>query len=140
VAGLRKILLVEDNVELRNLYELFLKAHEFEVATASDGEEGVKVAETFRPDLIFLDIMMPKMDGFQVLHELRHNPSHGCASTRIVILTNLGDPSKVTPEVERDMDGYVVKAEIQLADLIEIIKSLEVPPTHVPKPDPKAAT
>lgn len=134
MAGLRKILLVEDNFELRSLYETYLKAHGLEVATAGDGEEGVNVAGTYHPDFIFLDIMMPKMDGFQVLRELRHNEAHGCTKTRIVILTNLGDPSKVTPEVERDMDGYVVKAEIQLADLLEIIHSFEQPKTGNPSP------
>ena len=123
MAGLQKILLVEDNVELRNLYELFLKTHGFTVHTASDGEEGIATAAKYHPDLIFLDVMMPKKDGFQVLDELRHNPAYGCMKTRIVILTNLGDPSKVTPQVNRDMDGYVVKAEIQLNDLIEIINS-----------------
>ncbi len=128
MAGLQKILLVEDNVELRNLYELFLKSHGYKVHTAGDGEEGIEVASKYHPDLIFLDVMMPKKDGFQVLDELRHNPAYGCAKTKIVILTNLGDPSKVTPQVNRDMDGYVVKAEIQLADLIEIINSFNETP------------
>jgi CheY-like chemotaxis protein len=125
VAGLRKILLVEDNVELRNLYELYLKDHGYEIATASDGEEGLNTAKTYRPDLIFLDVMMPKKDGFEVLKTLRHDPSYGCTTTRIVILTNLGDAGKVSPDVRRDMDGYVIKAEIVLGDLLDIIKSLE---------------
>ncbi len=125
MAGLRKILLVEDNIELRNLYELYLKSHGYQVGVAGDGEEGLAVAKSYQPDLIFLDVMMPKKDGFQVLKELRHDPQYGCTKTRIVILTNLGDPSKVTPEVNRDMDGYVVKAEITLSDLLEIIDSFK---------------
>jgi CheY-like chemotaxis protein len=125
VAGLRKILLVEDNLELRNLYETYLKANGYEISTAGDGEEGIKVAKEYQPELIFLDVMMPKMDGFQVLKILRHDPSYGCTKTKIVILTNLGDPGKVTPEVQRDMDGYVVKAEINLSDLLDIIKSVQ---------------
>jgi len=127
VAGLRKILLVEDNAELRNLYETYLKANGFELGVAGDGEEGLVKAKEFQPELIFLDVMMPKKDGFQVLKELRHDPSYGCQATKIVILTNLGDPGKVTPEVQKDMDGYVVKAEINLSDLLEIIHSFTPP-------------
>jgi DNA-binding response OmpR family regulator len=124
VAGLRKILLVEDNLELRNLYNLFLKEHGFEVRTAIDGEDGLQVAKEFKPDLIFLDVMMPKIDGFQALKILRHNEKYGSTKTKIVLLTNLGDASKVSPSVRKDMDGYVVKAEVELTDLLDIIASL----------------
>jgi len=123
VAGLRKILLVEDNLELRNLYEIFLKQHGFDVAIASDGEEGLAMAKTYQPDLIFLDVMMPKRNGFEVLKILRHDPQYGATKTKIVILTNLGDSAKVSPDVRADMDGYVIKAEIELRSLLEIIKS-----------------
>jgi len=125
VAGLRKILLVEDNLELRNLYEIFLKQHGYDVATAADGEQGLEAAKQYKPDLIFLDVMMPKKNGFEVLKILRHDPSYGCTKTKIVILTNLGDSGKVSADVRRDMDGYVIKAEIELGSLLEIIKSFE---------------
>ena len=125
MAGLRKILLVEDNLELRNLYEIFLTYNKFEVATAIDGEDGLEVAKTFKPDLILLDVMMPRKDGFEVLHILRNEPSYGCQKTKIVLLTNLGDGTKLSAETRREMDGYVIKAEIILDDLLDIIKSLE---------------
>lgn len=125
MAGLQKILLVEDNVELRNLYELFLSEHGYKIATAVDGEDGLKVAKEFKPDLIFLDVMMPKMDGFQALKHLRHDEEYNCTKAKIVLLTNLGDAGKVSSSVKADMDGYVVKAEIELTDLLDIIKSLQ---------------
>ena len=125
MAGLRKIMLVEDNVELRNLYEIFLKQHGFDVATAADGDAGLEAAKSYHPDLIFLDVMMPKKNGFEVLKILRHDPSYGNMKTKIVILTNLGDSSKVSNDIRRDMDGYVIKAEIELSSLLEIIKSFE---------------
>jgi len=125
VAGLQKILLVEDNPELRNLYEIFLKYNHFDVTTAIDGEDGLRVAQEFQPDLIFLDVMMPKKDGFEVLKLLRHDPQYNCTKAKIVLLTNLGDGSKVSPETRQDMDGYVIKAEIVLSDLLGIIKSFE---------------
>lgn len=123
MAGLRKILLVEDNLELRKLYEIFLKQHGFDVMTAADGDEGLAAAKAFHPDLVFLDVMMPKKNGFEVLKLLRHDPSYGCTKAKIVILTNLGDSSKVSEDVRHDMDGYVIKAEVELSSLLEIIKS-----------------
>lgn len=125
MAGLQKILLVEDNAQLIDIYVLFLKQNGYTIATAADGEQALDIAKTFRPDLIFLDIMMPKKDGFEVLKILRHQPEYNCTATKIVLLTNLGDASKVSPQVHKDMDGYVIKAEIVLNDLLDIIKSLE---------------
>ena len=121
-AGLRKILLVEDNPELRHMYQTFLELNGFTVGTAIDGEDGLNQAREFIPDLIFLDIMMPKKDGFEVLKILRHDPAYNCTKCKIVMLTNLGD-SKVTRQQREDMDGYVIKAEIVLSDLLEVIKS-----------------
>lgn len=125
MAGLRKILLVEDNLELRNLYEIFLKLNKYEVETAIDGEDGLEKAKAFQPDLVLLDVMMPKKDGFEVLRTLRHDSKYGCTKTKIVLLTNLGDGTKLSDETREDMDGYVIKAEIVLNDLLDIIASLE---------------
>lgn len=128
MAGLHKILLVEDNVELRNLYEIFLKYNKFEVATAIDGEDGLEAAKIFKPDLVLLDVMMPKKDGFEVLQILRHDDTYNCTKAKIVLLTNLGDGSKLSEATRRDMDGYVIKAEIVLNDLLDVIASLETKP------------
>lgn len=123
--GLQKILIVEDNAELRDIYKTFLEQHGYAVALAADGNQGLHKAKQFKPDIAFIDIMMPWRDGYQVLRELRHNPEHGCTKAKLVILTNLGDHSKVSPEVSHDMDGYVVKAEIELPDLLDVINSFK---------------
>lgn len=125
MAGLQKILLVEDNIELRNIYQMFLKHRGYNVQVAIDGEDGLRRAKEFHPDLIFLDIMMPNMDGLNVLKLLRHDEQYGSTKAKIVLLTNLGDANRVNPKVKQDMDGYVIKAEIELRDLIDIIKSFE---------------
>lgn len=125
MAGLRKILIVEDNSELRDIYSTFLKQHGYDVELAADGNQGLVKAAKFKPDLVFIDVMMPWRDGYQVLRELRRNKEYGCTKSKLVILTNLGDHSKVTPDVAHDMDGYVVKAEIELPDLLDVIGSFK---------------
>jgi CheY-like chemotaxis protein len=125
MAGLQKILLVDDNQQLLGIYTEFFKMHGYNVEVAHDGEEALEQAKKFQPDLVFLDVMMPKKDGFEVLKLLRHDEQYNSTKAKIVLLTNLGDSSKVSPEVQKDMDGYVIKAEIVLTDLLEIIKSLE---------------
>jgi CheY-like chemotaxis protein len=127
VVGSQKILLVEDNLELRTIYEQYLRRRGYDIVSAVDGEEGLELAKKLHPGLIFLDIMMPKIDGLKLLKLLRHDPSYGCTRSKIVLLTNLGDASRVDPKVQKDMDGYVIKAEIELSDLIDIIKSFEGP-------------
>lgn len=130
MVGSQKILLVEDNVELRTIYEQYLRRRGYDIISAVDGEEGLELAKKLRPSLIFLDIMMPKVDGLKVLKMLRHDETYGCTKSKIVLLTNLGDASRVDPKVQKDMDGYVIKAEIELSDLIDIIKSFETDPEN----------
>jgi CheY-like chemotaxis protein len=124
MAGPRKILIVEDNNELRKLYETFLEYNKFKVRAAVNGEDALAQAQEFKPDFVFLDIMMPKKDGYEVLKLLRHDPQYNSTRAKIVLLTNLGDGTNLSPETRRDMDGYAIKAEIVLNDLLEIIKSV----------------
>jgi DNA-binding response OmpR family regulator len=123
-AGLQRILLVEDDLLIREMYQLYLEDKGYKLSTASDGDEALVAAKSFRPDLIFLDIMMPKRDGLEVLHLLRTDAGYGCLKCKIVLLTNLGD-NTIADQVEGLIDGYAIKAEITLADLVNIIKSLE---------------
>lgn len=122
MAGLRRILLVEDDPPLREMYQLYLTGQGYEVGIAQDGDEALTMAKSFKPDFIFLDIMMPKRNGFDVLKILRTDETYMCTTCKIVILTNLGD-DKIPEEVKDMMDGYVIKAEITLSDLVEIINS-----------------
>jgi DNA-binding response OmpR family regulator len=128
VAGLQKILLVEDDQAIREMYQAFLTKRGYNVKTANDGNQALTAAQEFKPDLVFLDIMMPERDGIEVLHLLRHDETYNCVHSKIVMLTNLGDADKFSDEIHSDAaDGYVIKAEISLDDLIEIIHSLETP-------------
>lgn len=125
MAGLQKILLVEDNPQLQEIYTLTLTAAGYEVAVAGNGPHALQQSMIFKPDLIFLDIMMPGMNGLEVLQALRDKPEYGAQQTKIVLLTNLGHDDRVEDAWQRQADGYVIKAEIRPDELIDVIKSLE---------------
>jgi DNA-binding response OmpR family regulator len=126
VPGLQKILLVEDNLALRGMYYDYLQAHGFDVHVAVDGRNALDVVKDFRPELIFLDIMMPELNGFDVVLILRSDATYNAQKTKIVLLSNLGE-DKVPANVESAIDGYALKAGIKLTDLLEIIHSFESP-------------
>jgi DNA-binding response OmpR family regulator len=82
------ILLVEDDPMLTELYETKLEMEGYQVTVVTDGEAGLKQAKKLKPDLILLDIMLPKLNGFAVLKELKAN--RGTATIPVIVLTNLG--------------------------------------------------
>ncbi|HEY9745583.1 MAG TPA: response regulator transcription factor [Oculatellaceae cyanobacterium] len=99
-----KILIVDDEASIRRILETRFKMLGFDTATASDGEEALDIFNKFNPDIIVLDIMMPKMDGYGVTKEIRRQ-----ADTPIIILTALGDVAERITGLELGADDYVVK-------------------------------
>lgn len=99
-----KVLIVDDEASIRRILETRFKMLGYETATAADGEEAVEVYNKFNPDIIILDIMMPKMDGYGVTKEIRKN-----SDTPIIILTALGDVAERITGLELGADDYVVK-------------------------------
>ncbi len=99
-----KILIVDDEASIRRILETRFKMLGFDTATAADGEEALDVFNKFSPDIIVLDIMMPKMDGYGVTKEIRK-----MADTPIIILTALGDVAERITGLELGADDYVVK-------------------------------
>lgn len=82
------ILLIEDDPMLTELYQVKLEMEGFQATVATDGESGLKQSKKLKPDLILLDIMLPKLNGFAVLKELKAN--RGTAAIPVIVLTNLG--------------------------------------------------
>ena len=99
-----KILLVEDDQILVHMYQNLLQNHGYDVTVAGDGEEGLKHALGDHPDLILLDIRMPKMDGMTMLKKLRQD-SWG-KTTKVIILTNLDTTDNVLQGVIEDHPAY----------------------------------
>ncbi len=117
----KKILIVEDEAALRMALEFKLKGEGFEVISAIDGEDGLKKALEEKPDLMLLDIILPKMDGFAVLEALSKNDQ--CNAMEVIILTNLSQSGEVLKHEECVRYEYLVKADWKLDDLIEKVKN-----------------
>lgn len=118
----KKILIVEDDVDLREILSEKLKLSGLETIEAADGAEGLAKALEIHPDLVILDIIMPKMDGLAVLRKIRED-SWG-AQVPVVILTNINENEKLVEALEIGIDEYLIKAEWKLEAVVEKIKNI----------------
>lgn len=116
----RKILLVEDDDNLANVYLTRLQAEGFDVKRVPNGEDALATALQYRPDLILLDVMMPKVSGFDVLDILRNTPE--TANIKVVMLTALSQESDKQRADSLGVDDYLVKSQVVIADVVERIK------------------
>ncbi len=117
-----KIVIVEDEVSIRHLYETKLKLDGFEVRTARNGVEGLQVAQDFAPDLILLDLRMPEMSGDEMLAKLR-SEDWG-ASIRVIVLTNISRDEAPSSLRFLNVDRYIVKAHYTPAQVTEIVREV----------------
>jgi CheY-like chemotaxis protein len=121
--GEGKVLLVEDDKMIARTYIRKLALEGFRIAAASNGEEGLAALEKDRPDIILLDIMMPKMNGIETLKRIKANPAY--KDLPVVILTNLGDRDEDVEKCkELGAEDYWVKANIPLRVVIERIRKI----------------
>ena len=117
----KKILIIEDDEILSKTLRDFLSADGFEVAIASNGETGLKIAEEKNPDLIVLDIILPKKDGYEVIKELKKK-SGGAKNIPIILLTNLGSFADVEKALKLGATTYLTKTDYSLEDVAKKIK------------------
>ena len=117
-----KILIVEDDTVLQQALSEYLTAEKFEVVLAADGETGVQTALSEKPDLILLDIILPKKDGYEVLQEIKSNEA--TKDIPIVLLTNLGSISDVEKALEMGATTYLVKADYKLEEVTSKVKEI----------------
>jgi len=116
----KRILLVEDDDALANVYLMRLQAENFDVRRVSNGEEALAAAVNYKPDLVLLDVMMPKVSGFDVLDILRNTPE--TANLKIIMLTALSQESDKERANSLGVDDYLVKSQVVIADVIERVK------------------
>ncbi len=122
------VLLVEDDRFLRRAAEATLKQAGFVVATAADGEEALRQASASRPDVVLLDLIMPKVQGFEVLRRLKQDEA--TARIPVIVLSNLGQDSDVRQALDLGAVAYLVKSNLSLQDLVKKGRAvLDEPPT-----------
>lgn len=116
------ILLIEDDPLIQRMYLKELQFSGFEVEVASDGDEGLLKAITFSPQLILLDIMMPKKNGFQVLAELK--AMEQTKNIPVIILTNLMQEQSAEKAIEGGAVAYIIKSDSEPKDVLKIINNV----------------
>ena len=116
----KKILLVEDDEVLASVYRARLEMEDFEVIEVHDGEKALTAALKYRPDLIILDAMMPKISGFDVLDILRNTPE--TMNLQIIMLTALSQESDRERAEKLGVDEYLVKSQVMISDVIEKVR------------------
>jgi len=116
----KRILLVEDDDTLANVYKTRLHAEGFDLRRVPNGEDALAAALQYKPDLILLDVMMPKVSGFDVLDILRNTPE--TTNIKVVMLTALSQDSDRQRAESMGVDDYLVKSQVVIADVIQRIK------------------
>ena len=116
----KKLLLVEDDVALSNVYRSRLELEGFDIREVHNGEEALSEAVAYKPDLILLDAMMPKISGFDVLDILRNTPE--TTNIRVIMLTALSQPKDRERAESLGVDDYLVKSQVVIGDVVERIK------------------
>ncbi|MEK7603428.1 MAG: response regulator [Patescibacteria group bacterium] len=116
----KKILLVEDDDALANVYQTRLESEGFQTQRVANGEEALQSALQYKPDLIVLDVMMPKVSGFDVLDILRNTPD--TSGVKIVMLTALSQDADKERAKSLGVNEYLVKSQVVIADVVERIK------------------
>ncbi len=122
-----KVLLVEDDISLRDVYFARLQAEGYELSVAGNGEEALAMAVKVRPDLIILDVMMPRISGFDVLDIIRTTPE--IAHTKVIMMTALGSAADKERGEKLGVDKYLVKSQVTLEDVVTNIKKVLDTPT-----------
>lgn len=115
-----KILLVEDDLPMVRMYSTKLKKENFEVEVACDGEEGLKKTREWQPDLVVLDLMIPKMGGMGLLEQLRLDPK--TKNVPVIILSNLSQEQDIARSRQLGVKEFLIKANFTPSQVVEKIK------------------
>jgi len=117
-----KILLVEDDNNLREIFQMRLEAEGYVTTTAADGEEGLAVSMKEKPDLIIADVMMPKLSGFEMIENLRSAPE--LKDTKVIMMTALGQAEDQARGEKLGVVKYLVKSQVTLEDFARVVKEV----------------
>jgi len=115
-----KILLIEDDAFLLSMYAAKFRLEKFKIIAANNGEKGLELAKKELPDVILLDIMLPEINGFEVLREIKNNKE--LRETMVILLTNLSQKEEIEKGLAMGADDFLVKAHFTPSEVVEKIK------------------
>ena len=141
-----KVLLVEDDANLRDIYFARFQAEGYDLSVAANGEEALAMTVKVKPDLMILDVMMPRISGFDVLDIVRSTPD--TAGTKVIMMTALSEESDRSRGRALGVDEYLVKSQVTLEDVVATAKRVlgtatsaaAVAPAQPTPPTPAPAT
>ena len=119
---MKKILIIEDEKVLSELLEKKIKKEGYEVSIAVDGKDGLELMKKEKPDLVLLDIIMPKMDGFEVMEEMNKHPELNLKKIPVVIVSNSGQPVEIDRALTLGIRDYLIKTQFDPMEVIDKIK------------------
>lgn len=119
---MKKILIIEDDEFLRQLVSKKISSEGFEVISAVDGPEGLEKTESEKPDLILLDLLLPTIDGFEVLSKIKTNKE--TSGIPVIILSNLGQQEEINKGMKLGAQDFLVKAQMTPDEIAEKIKEM----------------
>lgn len=122
ITALIKVLVAEDDAFLANAYKIKLDRGGFETKIASDGSEALKMLDDWIPDVLILDLVMPRKDGYWVLAQMRSDDRF--KTLPVLVASNLGQTEDIDRAMELGADDYIVKSELSLEDLVVKLKDL----------------
>ena len=120
----KKILCIEDEHFIGELYVRALTKAGYDVTVEIDGQKGLELAKSDHYDIILLDLMIPTMTGIEVLSHLRNTTETPTLHSRIIVTTNLDQREDVRANIEKQADGYLVKAEITPRELVSVLNTI----------------
>jgi len=118
----KRILIIEDDKFLRKIIKKKLLNEDYDVIEGIDGEEGLRLAQEKKPDLILLDLVLPSMDGFEVLSKLRKDKK--TSKTPVFIFSNLNERENIKKGLKMGADDYLIKSNLNPEDIIVRIEKL----------------
>lgn len=118
----KKILVVEDDIFISDIYQVKFNQEGFEVAVAVNGLEALKILDNFRPDIILLDIIMPQMDGIETLKKIKNDEKW--KNIPIIMLTNISEKEKVEESEKIGVNDYLVKSQFTPSEVVEKVNTL----------------
>ena len=125
----KKIVIVEDNIAMREIVVHKLSSNGFEVSEAGDGKQGIDLIIQEKPALVLLDLMLPEVDGFQVLETIRKHEDKQVANTPIIVLSNLWSNKDILKTKALKVQAYLVKAYFTTEEILKKVNEVLANPT-----------